>query len=299
MATMLSLVQQVCDELGLPHPSAVASSTEDNLVQILALMNATGYELIHLYEWQAITKEYRFTTVYYTLTGTTTAGSAVVTGISSTTNLSTLFMATGTGINQDTYIQSVDSATQVTLTQAATASGSVSITFSQTKYAFPADFDRLIDRTDWDKSQHWENIGPATSQQWQWLKSGFIATGPRVRFRPLGGYYQIWPPLSSNDLLGFEYVSNQWALSSGGVAQSSFQADTDTGLFRDRLMVLGTKLKYFETKNFDTTALYRDFTRELDLAKSQDKSAPILSFAPRASEVLIGFDNIPDSGYGS
>jgi hypothetical protein len=64
-------------------------------------------------------------------------------------------------------------------------------------------------------------------------------------------------------------------------------------------MVLSTKLKYFEAKGFDTTALYRNYIEELNTAIAQDTSAANLSFAPRPGTVLIGYDNIPDSGYGN
>lgn len=303
MTTMLSLVQQVCDEIGLPHPTAVASSTDQDLIQILALMNATGRELLNVegYDWQALIKEYRFTTSYLATTGSWTTSAATVTGIPTTAALSAnTWMAIGSGIPQDTYIQSVDSGTQVTLTQTPTIAGTAAtITFCQTKYSLPSDYDHLINRTDWDKSKHWEMLGPETPQQWQWLKSGYISTGPRIRFRVLGGYFQVWPAVTTSQYLGFEYVSNAWALSSGGTAQTSFSADTDTSIYRDRLLVIGTKLKYFETKGFDTTALYRDFRKALDVAKAQDGGAPTLSMAPRVSQVLIGFENIPDSGYGT
>jgi hypothetical protein len=58
------------------------------------------------------------------------------------------------------------------------------------------------------------------------------------------------------------------------------------------------KLKYFEIKGFDTTALYRDYMMQLDSAKAHDGMAPNLSMAPRPGSVLIGFNNIPDSGLG-
>jgi hypothetical protein len=64
-------------------------------------------------------------------------------------------------------------------------------------------------------------------------------------------------------------------------------------------MVLSTKLKYFQAKGFDTTAIYRDYLTEFDTSVAQDTSAANLSFAPRLGSVLIGWDNIPDSGYGS
>lgn len=64
-------------------------------------------------------------------------------------------------------------------------------------------------------------------------------------------------------------------------------------------MVLALKLKYFETKGFETTALFRDYNMQLEVAKSADGGTPNLSMAPRMSTALIGWVNLPDSGYGS
>jgi hypothetical protein len=299
--TMLSLVQRISNELGLASPNSVAGNTSQDIIQILALLNATGYELIQRHEWNALTTEYRFTTSFLTTTGTWTTSAATVTSIPTTAALAaSTWMVVGTGIPQDTFIQSVDSATQVTLTQTPTAAGTAaSITFAKTKYAFPSDFDRLVSRTQWDKTQHWEMLGPETSQQWQYIKSGFISTGPRVRFRVLGSTFQVWPPLSTSTYIGFEYISKNWAADSGGTGKSAFTADTDTAIFNDTILVLGTKLKYFEAKGFDTTALYRDFNMQLDTAIANDHDAPTLSMAPRLSQVLIGMENVPDSNFGA
>jgi hypothetical protein len=301
MATMLAMVQQAAGEMGLSVPTAVASSTSSDTVQQLALLNAVGYELQRKYLWEALNKEYRFTTSYLTTTGTVTSGSAIVTAIPTTAALAAgTWMVSGIGIPGDCYISSVDSSTQVTLNQAATISGTgVTLTFGKTKYALPSDFDRQIDRTHFDKSKRWEMLGPETPQQWQWLKSSYISTGPRIRYRILGGTFQIWPIVSTSEYLGFEYVSNAWAASVSGTAQTSFLADTDTCIFPDRLMVLGLKKKYFEIKGFDTTALTRDYEDELSIAKANDQGSPTLSMAPRVSSILIGFENIPDSNYGS
>ncbi len=298
MATMLSLVQAVCNELGIPRPTGVASSTDQGVIQLLALMNRVGDDLLHEFEWNKLCKEYRFYTQYSTLTGTLTEGSAIVTGISSTTGLDTTYSVSGTGIPQDTVISSVDSSTQVTLNLEATETGAESLTFSKVGYSYPADYDRLISRTDWNKTNFWEVIGPETPQQWQWLKSGLIASGPRTRFRPLGGYFQIWPPPTTELIFGFEYVSTYWALAAAGTGKTTFTVDTDTSIYRDNLLILGTKLKFYEMKGFDTTTLAASYNRQLQLAKEQDKDGPTLSMAPRLSEVLIGYDNIPDSGYG-
>lgn len=299
MTTMLQLVQQATGEMGLAVPTYVAGNTAQDTIQQLALLNAVGYEIQRKWDWEALCTEYRFTTQYVTTTGTLTTGSAVVTGIPDTTGLDTTYMVMGTGINTDVYVVSVDSATQVTLNQAATATGSQTLNFCKTKYSNPSDFDRQIDRTQWDKTRHWEMLGPESAQQWQWLKSGFIATGPRLRFRRMGGFFQIWPPIASAEYLGWEYVSNAWAQDTTGAGKSSFTVDTDTCIFPDRLMVLGLKLKYFEVKGFDTTALSRDYQDELSIAMANDMGSETLSFAPQLSQQLLGVANLPDTGLGS
>ncbi len=300
--TALQLTQQAMGEMGLAVPTSLFSSTNTDLVQIRTLLNACGYELQRKHEWQGLSSIYRFQTVTYTYTGNVVNTSTTVSGMSSTTGLTanpTYFQIVGTGIQQDTFLTAAGGGT-VTLSLAATGSQTASsLTFTQVMYPFPSDFDRLIDRTDWDKSQHWEMLGPETAQQWEWLKSGFISTGPRVRFRVLGNLFQIWPAIGASHVLGFEYVSKAWAATSLAVAANSFTADTDTCIFNDRLMVLFLKLKYFEIKGFDTTALMRDFVAELDLAKSHDAGSPTLSMNPRINTILIGFENIPDAGYGS
>jgi hypothetical protein len=299
-STMLQLVQQVTGELGVSVPTYVAGNTNQDVTQILALMNATGYELLRRHPWRAMTKQHLFYTEYLTTTGTYTTAARTITGIPSTAGLDTTYMVTGEGINQNTFITSVDSATQVTVNQDFAADGAAeTVYFQKMKYDLPSDYEALVPRTMWDKSKHWEMLGPEDAQQWEWLMSGYISTGPRVRWRLLGDYFQIWPGFSNAEFLGFEYRSNGWANAANGDVKTSFTVDTDTTIYPSRLMVLSTKLKYFEAKGFDTTAMYRNYLMELEAAEALDMSSANLSFAPRPGTVLIGYDNIPDSGYGA
>ncbi len=59
-----------------------------------------------------------------TFTGNTTNTSAIVTSVSSTTNLSVGTLVSGTGIPAGAYIASIDSSTQITLDKSATATNS-------------------------------------------------------------------------------------------------------------------------------------------------------------------------------
>ena len=297
-STLLQLVQQATGEMGLTQPTQVVGNTVADVVQIYALMNSVGYEIQRDHNWEALDKEYRFYTVYTTLTCTLVEDSVNVTTVESTTGLSNLYIVTGTGINQDTYVNTVTGANSLTLSQAATTTGVYTLYFSQAKYPLPSDWDRHVDRTHYDKSKRWEMLGPTSAQQWQFLKSSYISTGPRIRYRILGGYFQIWPAMNTDEYLGFEYMSNQWATSLAGVTQSSFLADSDTCIFPDRLMVTALKKKYFEIKGFDSTAFTRDYLQQLSFAKANDSGSATLSFAPVPGSILIGFENIPDANYG-
>lgn len=299
-ATMLSLIQQTTGEFGLAVPTAVASSSAADQIQQLALLNAVGNELQRERDWQALVVEYQFNTPTYTYTGTATNGSVNLTGMSSIASLTSDFQVTGTGVPQNTYVVSASSTT-VVMSNAATSTSTGDYVFSQTKFSLPTAYDRLVNRTDWDKTQHWEMLGPETWQKVAWLKSGFISTGPRVRYYLQGNQLNIWPPLGANHLLGFDYVGANWIYGSGGstLNKKLFTDDTDTCIFPDRLMVIGLKLKYNEAKGFDTTALYREWLTQKDIAKAADGGAPTLSMAPRVSSVLLGWNNLPDSGYGS
>ena len=300
--TMLQLVQQTTAELNLAVPNYVAGNQSQDVQQILALMNGAGYDLVKEHDWQALQVQYRFYTQAINTTGTSVNGSYVL-QIDQAIDLSAVdkqWQVTGTNINQDTYVVSVDNNTkQIVLSQMASGTGSGSVVLSQVAYTLPPDFETITDRTQWDKTKHWEALGPEDAQQWQWLKSGYISTGPRIRWRILDNQFQVWPVMNTNEYIGWEYKSKGYVRGADGSVKTSFTADSDTTVLDDRTIVLATKLKYWGIKGFDTTVVSQDYQRVLSIAKAQDKGAPNLSFAPYPSKVLIGWANIPDTGYGS
>lgn len=297
---LLQLVQQVTAELNLAVPTYVAGNPSQDVQQILALMNRAGYDLVKEYDWQALEVEYRFYTTAVTTTCDTTNGTYILGNIPSTVGLDSTYSIVGTNVPQDTYVDQVIDAHTITTTQLSSATSiGGSVTFSKTIYDLPPDYETITDNTHWDKTKHWQMLGPVDAQQWQWLKSGYISTGPRVRWRILGNEFQIWPPYNTQEYLGFEYRSRGFVRDAAGNVKNSFTADTDTTVLDDDVIALATKLKYFQIKSFDTTALNQDYIRYLNVAKANDKGSATLSFAPQPSAVLIGWANIPDTGYGS
>ena len=121
---------------------------------------------------------------------------------------------------------------------------------------------------------------------------------PHRQWRQLDGKFQIWPAVTTNEYLGLEYISKNWARTAAGVGTYTLTANTDTTIFPDQLMIVGLKMKYFSVKGFDATEFRAEFGRLVNIAKASEVAGRTLSFAPTVSNVLITPQNIPDSGFG-
>jgi len=108
------------------QPGYYVIDSDGNIIARLAYLFGVGYAGVGLVN----------TTIDF-FSGTTTNGSAVVTGISSTNNLQVgqRVISTSTPVT-DTYIASIDSASQITLTRNATASGSTTFFSNQIWFSY-------------------------------------------------------------------------------------------------------------------------------------------------------------------
>jgi hypothetical protein len=246
--TLLQLVDQMSAELGLTQPASVIGSSNNQTIQILALANRLGKDLVRDYEWQRLVQAYIWQTqVAVSTTGTITAGSRVITAIPTTAALQVGNVITGTGQAPYAEILTIDSGTQVTLnTPVTTSTAAVSMTFAKQDYDLPGGYDRMISDTNWDRTDHWRNLGTKSSQDWQFLQGGIISIGPRERYRIYNNKFRIFQALTTVYNFSFEYVSNWWVCAAGSDqgSKSAYTADTDTCIFPDDLMLAGLKF-YF------------------------------------------------------
>lgn len=67
--TCLQIVQTVCQRLGINAPTAVLTSVDPQIVQILALAQEEGEEQAARHDWQSLQTEALFTTVNVSLQG--------------------------------------------------------------------------------------------------------------------------------------------------------------------------------------------------------------------------------------
>ena len=178
----------------------------------------------------------------------------------------------------------------------------------QEAYPLPVDWAGPIDQTEWDKTNHWSLIGQATPQQWQTLKSGIVALGPRLRYRYVNDTIELFPTPAtvqgsgqsfSPFKLSFLYYANGWVIEQNGETAQFATTDAATCVLNTRMMINGIKLKLWEIKGFDTTALQKNYDVSFNQAMSRNQGAPRLSLSPRVSPIYIGPWNISDGNWNT
>ena len=163
----------------------------------------------------------------------------------------------------------------------------------------PSDWSYFLDQTQWDRTNHWPLLGPKTAQEWQWLKGGLLSSGPRIRYRVVGGNIELFPTDSMTSDIAMEYVSSAWVKDNtlANTYYDVIQSDSDLVMFDAWVISAYLKLKYWEAKGLDTAAYTKDFLGVWEARISKNKGAPMLTLAPRSRTMLIGINNIPDGSW--
>jgi hypothetical protein len=295
----LRLVQQTVDELALYRPTALIGSQDPQIRQLMALLNRLGADITRQTEWQRLNKEYLIVTNSFTLTGTVTNGSKIISGLPTTTAITDQYTIIGTGIQPFAQVVTVNNLTEITMDMEANQSGTVELQFAQNKFDLPSDWLRQIPQTEWNRTQRWELLGPKSSQEWQTFKSGIVSAGPRQRFRILQNQLCLNPSPPDNQTLSFEYISNGWVEGVDGVAKTEVTQDTDTFIFSDSLLITGLKAQWLVAKGLDASFSLGEFRYLLEQEKSTNKSAPVLSTGAFAGSLLLTDQNMVDGNYPS
>lgn len=303
--TFLELVQAAADEISAPQPSQLFGSADDQSRAWVALGIREGKQFFEMPSnkggWQNLHKEYNFQTEATSDTGTTTSGSKIITGLADTSSLSAGdFMASGAGIPYQAIVNSVDSATQVTLDRPCTASGTVPIVFGKFRYALPSDFEYFVNRTFWDGSYVWELLGPIPAQEKQILRYGVGINSIRRKFYVKNNKLCLDPaPSESGQTIAYDYYSNQWCTSALGVGQAQFAADDDLYSLDEDCFVLGLKWRYLRSKGLSYQQEFKDYQDTCERVMARDGGARTLNLNDRGYQVnFLGGDNIPDTGFG-
>ena len=314
--TVLTLVQRACGEIGLVAPGSLVGNSNQQAAQLLALAYREGMEQYQratpVGGWAVMRQEYVFTMASSgILLGCSISANSRVVTVPAGNNIQVGWVVSNSGASNasgftypTTVTQVIDS-THVQVSNASSVTNTnISLAFGQDTYALPADYDHMIPQTQWDRGFRWQLLGPMSPQEWQVLKSGLSPTGPRRRFRLIGGAFVVDPvPYDTNQLV-FEYYSTNWVQSGAaatlGQSQRQFLNDGDFFMLDDSAFVMGVKWRFKHAKGLDYDEDKEMWSRRLDTAIAQQAGERSLPLNANAGGVrLLNNQNVPDTGFGS
>lgn len=137
--------------------------------------------------------------------------------------------------------------------------------------SMPSDFDRFIPETFWNRSTSVLLSGPVPASRWQSLKAETYS-GDNTIFTYRSGDILAIPTVGGSASMVFEYVSNQYIESSGGSAQSTWQADTDVSILDEELISLAATYDWLQSEGLPAQGAFMDFKSYFDMLQDNENA---------------------------
>ncbi len=206
--TLLTLIQEVTDLLGVPRPVVVVTSADQLVRQLLALAQEETRALAAEMAWPDLVEEAAFIT-------------------------------------------------------AAT---------SEQPGALPADHERMMPQTMWNRSTNTRLWGPTDAQTWQraQVEPGILM------WRIKTGMLMLWPVPAAGEQIAFEYVSKSRIRSADGTRKTLWTADDDEALLDEGLIGLGIRWRFKKAKGLDYAEDLEDYERRKGQITANAGGAPDL-----------------------
>lgn len=198
--SLLTIIQDASDIIGVTRPTLVIGSTDGNVRTMLALAKLEGEEASERFGWPELQREASLVTLAAELQGVMTT------------------IAPG--------------------------------------------YNYIINQTFWDRTLTEPISGPLLPLEWQALKAR-TATGPYSSYRIYNGGLYAYPAPVAGSTWVFEYQSKYYCQDAGGVDQTAWAADTDTGIIDETLMMLGVVWRFKKKNGIDYSEDFRGYEQKL------------------------------------
>jgi hypothetical protein len=143
--------------------------------------------------------------------------------------------------------------------------------------AVPADYDRLVTGTFYNRTKGRLVTGPMTAQEWADYK-GRLVSIVFDAFRIRGNDILIAPTPSAGETMAYEYVSKYWcgAASDTTATQSEWTADTDIPFLDEEAIRQGVVWRFQRSRGLDYTESFGQYEMHLAQLMGRDGGARTL-----------------------
>lgn len=163
--------------------------------------------------------------------------------------------------------------------------------------AIPADFDRFIPNSIFNRTTRRQVAGPITPIEWQALQANPVYGTVYLMFRQRQGQFLITPTPPAGQTIAYEYVSAYWAKSAANAPQPSFLADTDTSYLDETLIADDVVWRFLRAKGMSYAEEMETFGRNLEQQQGRDGGSSALTLTPTPFDPFRA--NVPDGNFGA
>lgn len=153
----------------------------------------------------------------------------------------------------------------------------------------PNGFLRIFNETIFNRSLRLPIFGPLRKDQWQALKA-LPTTGPFYKYRIRGGRLLFNPVGVAGQTCAFEYQSSWTVTVTGqtGPTKTYFEADTDTCVFDDKVILAALSWKWLSAKGLDYAEEFRRYEMLGNNAAGRDATKPRVDMGEASNRMVPG-----------
>ena len=136
--------------------------------------------------------------------------------------------------------------------------------------AIPADFDRFVPETFWDRDSNNLMSGPVGPVEWNGQKVQTFSSQNK-KFIHRGGSVFTQPLLGTGVSMAFEYVAKNWCdVAAANAPKAKFTLDTDIGIIDEELITYGAIFEYLDSEGQPSARAAKQYQDHFDLLANND-----------------------------
>jgi hypothetical protein len=162
--------------------------------------------------------------------------------------------------------------------------------------AIPADLDRFVANSFFNRTTRLPVVGPVTPQQWQALQAQPALGRVVLAFRQRSGQFLITPTPPAGQTIAYEYLSKNWAKSAAGQGKPRFMQDDDQTYLDEWLLTLGVRWRFRKSKGLDYAEDFETYEANVAQAMARDGGTTAISIEGGCPATARA--NLPEGNFG-
>jgi len=145
----------------------------------------------------------------------------------------------------------------------------------------------IINDTIWNRDLRRPVYGPMTAQRYQQVQAA-VFVGPWNQFIIQQNQILFFPVPSPGQTCWFQYTTQNWCESAGGIGQSRFTMDDDVLLLREDLFKLGLEWRWKKAKGLEYAQEFADYETFMADAYARDGTKDIINMGSARYDIYPG-----------